>query len=311
MSNDYELNIDNEVKFEIDIQDVDYTIELNNTTDYVIELNEQGPQGAIGPQGIKGDTGPSNTLTIGSVESGSTSSVTITGTSPNQVLNFVLEKGDKGDTGDQGPQGPPGDVGDVKVNNTSVVTSGIANIELKTINNNSIVGSGNVDIDALPSQIGQSGKYLTTNGSVASWVEVLVGANTDLSNLSFTGENHFDSKYVSSSNPILQAVYLKTCYVNGTSGYNIWSNGYCEQWGRTTMNAVAPITVTFAKNFKDINYNSFSSIGGVGSVNNNSYIIATLGKTVSGMNIENYNSGTGNNNWYEWRACGYLASGQY
>ena len=48
-------------------------------------------------KGPKGDTGPANTLTIGTVESGDSTSVSITGNAPNQVLNFILEKGNKGD----------------------------------------------------------------------------------------------------------------------------------------------------------------------------------------------------------------------
>ena len=56
-----------------------------------------------------------NTLSIGSVSSGTTASATITGTAPNQTLNLVLPKGDKGDTGekgDKGEQGIQGDKGD-------------------------------------------------------------------------------------------------------------------------------------------------------------------------------------------------------
>lgn len=40
---------------------------------------------------------------------------------------------------------------------------------VKTINGQSIVGEGNVDIDALPDQTGQSGKFLTTDGTDAIW----------------------------------------------------------------------------------------------------------------------------------------------
>jgi hypothetical protein len=67
-----------------------------------------GPTGPTGPQGQTGATGPANTLSIGTVGTGVTPAVTITGTSPNQTLNFVLQKGDKGDTGDTGPQGQTG-----------------------------------------------------------------------------------------------------------------------------------------------------------------------------------------------------------
>lgn len=50
------------------------------------------------PKGDKGDTGntgPANSLSIGTVENGDSCSATITGTAPNQTLNLVLEKGDK------------------------------------------------------------------------------------------------------------------------------------------------------------------------------------------------------------------------
>ena len=81
-------------------------------------------------KGEKGENGPSNVLTIGSVTSGDTASATITGESPNQVLNLVLPKGDKGDTGAQGEDGIPGTSGQdgadgvspnisVKVNNAT------------------------------------------------------------------------------------------------------------------------------------------------------------------------------------------------
>lgn len=53
----------------------------------------------------KGLDGPPNELTVGTVTSGEEPQVTITGDSPNQTINFVLEKGE---TGPQGPQGETG-----------------------------------------------------------------------------------------------------------------------------------------------------------------------------------------------------------
>lgn len=94
---------------------------------------EKGEQGDIGPQGIQGlqgergekgeqgergeqgQTGPANTLTIGSVTKGDDASATITGESPNQVINLVLPKGEKGDQGEQGIQGPQGEQGHTPV----------------------------------------------------------------------------------------------------------------------------------------------------------------------------------------------------
>jgi hypothetical protein len=45
----------------------------------------------------------------------------------------------------------------------------VSGTNIKTINSNSILWSGNLDIDWLPSQTGQSWKYLTTDWTTASW----------------------------------------------------------------------------------------------------------------------------------------------
>lgn len=48
----------------------------------------------------------------------------------------------------------------------------VSGTNIKTVNNNSLLGSGNVNIDSLPSQTGNNGKYLTTNGISPSWVTI-------------------------------------------------------------------------------------------------------------------------------------------
>lgn len=48
----------------------------------------------------------------------------------------------------------------------------VSGTNIKTINNNSILGSGNLTLDGLPSQTSQSGKFLTTNGTTASWANI-------------------------------------------------------------------------------------------------------------------------------------------
>lgn len=55
-----------------------------------------------GPEGDQGDPGPANILSIGTVTKGETAEAEITGTSPAQVLNLTLPKGDKGDPGTGG-----------------------------------------------------------------------------------------------------------------------------------------------------------------------------------------------------------------
>ena len=62
-------------------------------------VGPKGDQGEKGDTGSQGPAGPANVLSIGTVETGTHSSATITGTSPEQMLNLTLQKGDKGDTG--------------------------------------------------------------------------------------------------------------------------------------------------------------------------------------------------------------------
>lgn len=95
---------------EIELQVTDTYIQwryIGDTTWYnLIALSEL--KGAKGDQGIQGETGASNTLTIGTVTKGDNAEATITGTSPNQVLNLVLPKGDQGEQGIQGKDGNSG-----------------------------------------------------------------------------------------------------------------------------------------------------------------------------------------------------------
>lgn len=81
---------------------------------YKLEVGPQGiagPAGPQGPVGLTGDrglqgiagpvggAGPSSILSIGSVTGGLSASATLVGTSPSQILNLVLPKGDTGATG--------------------------------------------------------------------------------------------------------------------------------------------------------------------------------------------------------------------
>lgn len=105
---------------------------------------------------------------------------------------------------------------------------------------------------------------------------------------------------------------LKPCvviidsYTNGTSGYNVYSNGYCEQWGGfgNAYTGYTTKTITFLKKFKDTNYCLTHTMSGTG----NQYAGVTNTKTVSNfsvINSLNYNALSC------WKATGYLAEGTY
>lgn len=54
----------------------------------------------------------------------------------------------------------------------------VSGTNIKTLNGNSILGSGDLTLDGLPSQTEQSGKFLTTNGTDASWGNLPVATDS-------------------------------------------------------------------------------------------------------------------------------------
>lgn len=76
------------------------TFTFSDTTTKTVNISAQ-----------KGDTGSTNTLSIGTVTTGtegSQASATITGNAPNQILNLVIPRGDTGATGQDGADGTNG-----------------------------------------------------------------------------------------------------------------------------------------------------------------------------------------------------------
>lgn len=97
-------------------------------------------------------------------------------------------------------------------------------------------------------------------------------------------------------------VQLITTYVSGASGYNIWSNGYCEQWGRTPD--AKTTTVTFLKTFTNSQYCVTASCTSV--VGHSAWNLRVINTNEAKMEISSYDSCV-----KQWCARGYLASNQY
>ena len=102
--------------------------------------------------------------------------------------------------------------------------------------------------------------------------------------------------------------YITETYQNGTSGYNIWSNGYCEQWGRTGS-FTSEVLVTFVKKFANTNYLPLAIQGTANNSDWDILYILPSDMTANTMKIHNGNK-SGSRIAY-WRACGYLAKDQY
>lgn len=95
--------------------------------------------------------------------------------------------------------------------------------------------------------------------------------------------------------------YLVQSYVNGTSGYRVYSDGWCEQWGRITVGSDAFVSVTFLKPFMNASYYA-NWISCNGETQKGEGTRACDNLTTTSMRIYNGQDCAMLANWY---ACGY------
>ena len=113
----------------------------------------------------------------------------------------------------------------------------------------------------------------------------------------------------SSASKARPAVVIEN-YLNGTSGYRVWSDGYCEQWGRTVFKTNGTVTVNLFKTMKNTAYTCqitlFGNTSGPGAVYGSYFSCWNL-KTTS-FQHQRY---TDQSVQQMWKVSGYLAEGQY
>jgi hypothetical protein len=74
---------------------------------------------------------------------------------------------------------------------------------IKTVNSQSLLGSGDIEINSLPSQASKNGKFLKTDGSVASWESISYSELTDKPNIpTKTSDLTNDSNFLTSHQDI-------------------------------------------------------------------------------------------------------------
>lgn len=105
-------------------------------------------------------------------------------------------------------------------------------------------------------------------------------------------------------------VYITETYVNETSGYNVYSNGYCEQWGKRAGGGSQ--TINLLKTFRDSNYNVLTNI----CISETSTTLSSwvASRANDSFTVQNGYGDKYNSNYQyplSWRACGYLAEGEY
>lgn len=132
----------------------------------------------------------------------------------------------------------------------------VSGTNIKTINSNSILGSGNLDIDGLPSQTGQSGKFLTTNGSTASWGSPTIPTVNDATvTIQKNGSTVSTFTLNQSSNETVNiTVPTATSDLNNDSGFitGINSSDVTTALGYTPVNPTSLATVATSGNYDDL-----------------------------------------------------------
>lgn len=96
--------------------------------------------------------------------------------------------------------------------------------------------------------------------------------------------------------------YITQTYVSGTSGYRIWSDKYCEQWGRATSGG-NDAKVTLLKAYANTNYSVLMIPMTNGNANGISYGWTARTTAKDYFNFDHLSS----NNPWGWRTWGYLA----
>ena len=104
---------------------------------------------------------------------------------------------------------------------------------------------------------------------------------------------------------VLEPCHVVTeTYINGTSGYRVWSDGWCEQWGYQAQTTTTANAKTFLKAFRDTNY--VLLIGNDSNTGNYSYNNAAKNKSTTGFTFY-VAPGTTNYTFGSWYACGYIS----
>lgn len=103
--------------------------------------------------------------------------------------------------------------------------------------------------------------------------------------------------------------YLVESYTNGTSGYRLYSDGYCEQWGYSDQDKNSLRTITFLKPYKDTNYVVTLGASNINDPKNqNSRIAKIQSITTTNMVVVGvYDNNILNDFHFYWRTCGYIA----
>lgn len=191
---------------------------------------------------------------------------------------------------------------DLQPNKTDGVIKPITNTRISASEWNQLVGSCMEFITeaGFTPDAEDNAQFLNAFKAIAANLE-LIGANTNLSNLTATGENHFAKPDLSNAT----APHIVETYHSGTEWYRVWSDGWCEQGGVVSSNDGTDTQVNLHKQYADTNYSVYGlQYGSNGQAQfRNGWAIGS--KSVGSFILENNTNS--NSNSFMWEAKGYIS----
>lgn len=160
-----------------------------------------------------------------------------------------------------------------------------------------------VTVTSSTSYKGNSTLYIgkDINNNSAPWLNTinLSGCNILINNSQiWQGLTATNNVYPTAQNPAV----VVDGYINGTSGYRVWSDGYCEQWGYV-LSVNKTTTITLLKKMIDTNY-SITCTGTEATGEKDNGSMNAYNPTTTEFNI--YNTSDNVSNCY-WKATGYIS----
>lgn len=129
----------------------------------------------------------------------------------------------------------------------------------------------------LPDQTDKNGYVLTTNGVSTSWKETT------------------------------EIYCIIETYIDGESWYRVYSDGFCEQGGRTQLNETSTTVVSFLKAFNNTNYTllAIQTTQSTASDTEVGIQFTPISNTQATLSCHYINPNTTGVSWY---ACGYIGA---
>lgn len=120
--------------------------------------------------------------------------------------------------------------------------------------------------------------------------------------------------YINSSGVATACTYgIKTIYTSGTSGYVIYSNGFCIQWGKSTSKTSGSQAVSLSKTYSNTNYQIQTTVYDTSTSATSSAVISAQTASSFSIIIVRVSGSAASQRAldFNWLAMGQLASGQY